>query len=347
MLTEKARSPGAAEFIAAPELRELKRKGSDRLAKVLNADETAVRSALRTSVRPVSSGSIRSRRVRHVDRLHVPSYEEECRVAAHRPKKDHGPGVWPEPHRARHRIRLLLRARRSPWRGWLAKPSWSTATPRPASTDYDTSDRLYLSRSRSKTSRDRQYREARRRDRAQFGGQTPLAGRALEENGADHRTSPDMIDARRGPRALPVSCPTISASSSPVPRALRSRRPAGCRNRLSAGGAAPATCSVAGRWRLSTSQKDLERYMREASAVSNESPVARPLPQRRHRGGRGCPVGRHPGDHRRHQWAHQQASVHPRFGFACCRPYTLTPKLQDELRRQTERCGPRAECLRA
>ena len=61
------------------------------------------------------------------------TYEEECEAQPDRSQEDHDPGRRTQPHRAGHRVRLLLRACRR-WRcaRMVTRPSWSTAIRRPS-----------------------------------------------------------------------------------------------------------------------------------------------------------------------------------------------------------------------
>ena len=165
--------------------------------------------------------------------------------------------------------------------------------PETVSTDYDTSDRLYFE---PLTLED--VLEIVDTSRSpcgvivQFGGQTPLKlARDLEAAGVPIiGTSPDSIDIAEDRerfqqllhRARPAAA-AATARRAPRTQALTLARG----DRLPAGGAAVATCSAAARWRSSTSDEDLERYMREAvQGRRTIAGAARPLPRRRDRGRR-------------------------------------------------------------
>ena len=89
-------------------------------------------------------------------------------------------------------------------------------------------------------------------------------------------TTPDSIDLRRRPRALPADAARRSKLRQPPNRTARSaakRDRRGRRRSAIRWWCARRTCWAAARWRSSTSSADLERYMREAVKVSNDSPV--------------------------------------------------------------------------
>ena len=150
--------------------------------------------------------------------------------------------------------------------------------PETVSTDYDTSDRLYFSRSPGRRARDRpnienrfkkgHHRPVRRPDAAE-------ARAGTEERRADHRHQPDD---RRLPRTASASrnCSTTWVSSS-RPTGTARRPPSRlCASPAEIGYPLVVRPSYVLGGRADgdrARQKDLERYMREAVKVSNESPV--------------------------------------------------------------------------
>ena len=102
------------------------------LAHLLGCDEDEVRAARSSR----GHAGLQARRhvrgrVRGRDAVHLLDLRGRVRGRADRPPEGHDPGRRAEPHRAGHRVRLLLRARRVRARAKRAsRPSWSTATRR-------------------------------------------------------------------------------------------------------------------------------------------------------------------------------------------------------------------------
>ena len=111
----------------------------------------------------------------------------------------------------------------------------------------------------------------------QYGGQTPLKlARDLEANGVPIiGTTPGHDRRRRGPRALPEAAARAGLRQPPnrTARTEAEALRAGAGNRLSAGGAAVSYVLGGRAMEIVHEQRDLERYMREAVKVSNDSPV--------------------------------------------------------------------------
>jgi carbamoyl-phosphate synthase large subunit len=148
--------------------------------------------------------------------------------------------------------------------------------PETVSTDYDTSDRLYFE------PRDAGRHPGNRPCRkpvgviVQFGGQTPLKrARELEANGVPIiGTSPDMIDAAEDRERFQKLLHDLGLKQPPN-RTARTEPDA---IRLAAEIGYPLVVRpsyvLGGRaMEIVHAQKDLERYMREAVKVSNDSPV--------------------------------------------------------------------------
>ena len=121
----------------------------------------------------------------------------------------HDPRRRPEPDRAGHRVRLLLRARRvRAARGRASRRSWSTATRRRCRPTTTPPTGSTSSRSRSRTCSRSIEREKPEGVIVQFGGQTPLKlAVPLERAGVpDPRHVARRDRPRRGPRALRARC---------------------------------------------------------------------------------------------------------------------------------------------
>jgi len=82
-------------------------------------------------------------------------------------------------------------------------------------------------------------------------------------------------------------------------------------------------------------REELETYMRERCACRGFAGFARPLPERRHRSGRGRGERRQDRDHRWHHGAYRGSRRALRRLGLLLPPYSLSKKIQDELRRQT------------
>ena len=212
--------------------------------------------------------------------------------------------------------------------------------PETVSTDYDTSDRLYFEpltledvleivASRKTVRRDRAVR---RPDAAEAGA------RPGSERRADHRHHAGHDRRRRRPRALPAAAarPRPAAAAEPH-RAHRGRGHAsGGTKSAIRWWCAQATCWAGGRWKSSTSRRDLERYMREAVKVSQRfAGAARPLPERCDRGRCGCLSDGTRTCHRRHHGAHRTGRrAFRRLGLFVAAVFAVAGD-QDELQRQT------------
>ena len=212
--------------------------------------------------------------------------------------------------------------------------------PETVSTDYDTSDRLYFEPLTLEDVLEIVAIEKPVGVIVQFGGQTPLKlARDLEANGVPIiGTSPDMIDCaedrerfQRMLHELGLKQPPNRTARTPE-AALRAAGEIGypmvVRPSYVLGGRA---------MEIVHEQKDLERYMREAVKVSNDSPVlldrflndATEVDVDALSDGRQVIIGG--------IMEHiEQAGVHSGDSACSLPPYTLSPAVQDELRRQTE-----------
>ncbi|NMF88683.1 carbamoyl-phosphate synthase large subunit [Aromatoleum petrolei] len=344
VLTEKAITGRSLKAIQAPELRELKRKGfSDRrIAKLLGVDETAVRLHRHASgVRPV---------FKRVDTCAAEfatstaymysSYEEECEARPTDKKKIMVLGGGP--NRIGQGIEFdyccvhaALALREDGYETIMVN-----CNPETVSTDYDTSDRLYFEPITLEDILEIVHIEKPVGVIVQFGGQTPLKrARALEENGVPIiGTSPDMIDAAEDRERFQKLLNDLGLKQPPN----RTARTPEAAVRLAAEIGYPLVVRpsyvLGGRaMEIVHEQKDLERYMREAVKVSNESPVlldrflndATEVDVDALSDGQQVIIGG--------IMEHiEQAGVHSGDSACSLPPYTLSARLQDELRRQTE-----------
>jgi carbamoyl-phosphate synthase large subunit len=212
--------------------------------------------------------------------------------------------------------------------------------PETVSTDYDTSDRLYFEPLTLEDILEIVAVEKPVGVIVQFGGQTPLKrARELEANGVPIiGTSPDMIDAAEDRERFQKLLFELGLKQPPN-RTARTPEDA---VRLAAEIGYPLVVRpsyvLGGRaMEIVHEQKDLERYMREAVKVSNDSPVlldrflndATEVDVDALSDGKRVMIGG--------IMEHiEQAGVHSGDSACSLPPYTLSPKLQDELRRQTE-----------
>ncbi len=329
--------------IGAEEMRALKRKGfSDRrLARLLGTTDAAVRAARhQMGVRPVfkrvdtCAGEFDTRTA-----YMYSTYEEECEA---RPSgRDKIMVLGGGPNRIGQGIEFdyccvhaALALREDGFETIMVN-----CNPETVSTDFDTSDRLYFEPLTLEDVLEIVHVERPRGVIVQYGGQTPLKlARDLEANGVPIiGTSPDMIDCaedrerfqhlleRLGLRQPPNR--TARAPDQAIALARDIGYPLVVRPSYVLGGRA---------MEIVHHQADLERYMREAVKVSNDSPVlldrflndAIEVDVDALSDGERVLVGG--------IMEHiEQAGVHSGDSACSLPPFSLSAALQDELRRQT------------
>ncbi len=211
--------------------------------------------------------------------------------------------------------------------------------PETVSTDYDTSDRLYFEPLSLEDILEIVHVEQPAGVIVQFGGQTPLK-RALdlEANGVPIiGTSPDMIDAAEDRERFQKMLDDLGLKQPPN----RTARTEADALRLAVEIGYPLVVRpsyvLGGRaMEIVYEQKELERYMRDAIRVSNDSPVlldrflndATEVDVDALSDGEQVIIG----GIMQHI---EQAGVHSGDSACSLPPYTLTPQIQDELRAQT------------
>ena len=212
--------------------------------------------------------------------------------------------------------------------------------PETVSTDYDTSDRLYFEPLTLEDVLEIVAIERPEGVIVQFGGQTPLKlARDLEANGVPIiGTSPDMIDAAEDRERFQKLLHDLGLKQPPN----RTARTEADALRLAEEIGYPLVVRpsyvLGGRaMEIVHEEKDLERYMREAVKVSNDSPVlldrflndACEVDVDALSDGKEVIIGG--------VMEHiEQAGVHSGDSACSLPPYSLSPQIQDELRRQTK-----------
>ncbi|MFN6322036.1 MAG: carbamoyl-phosphate synthase large subunit [Burkholderiales bacterium] len=264
----------------AASLRELKRKGfSDRrLAYLLKTTDTAVRDKRRAlGIRPVYKRVDTCAAEFATKTAYMYStYEEECEAQTTDNKKIMVLGGGP--NRIGQGIEFdyccvhaALALREDGYETIMVN-----CNPETVSTDYDTSDRLYFEPLTLEDVLEIVDKEKPLGVIVQYGGQTPLKlARDLEANGVPIiGTTPDMIDAAEDRERFQKLLHAIGLKQPPnttarteqeaLTRAAELGYPLVVRPSYVLGGRA---------MEIVHEQRDLERYMREAVKVSNDSPV--------------------------------------------------------------------------
>ncbi len=212
--------------------------------------------------------------------------------------------------------------------------------PETVSTDYDTSDRLYFEPLTLEDVLEVVNVEKPVGVIVQYGGQTPLKlARDLEANGVPIiGTSPDMIDAAEDRERFQKQLHELGLTQPPNPTASNEAEALALAQEIGYPLVVRPSYVLGGRaMEIVHQQSDLERYMREAVKVSNDSPVLldRFLND-------ACEVdvdALSDGDEviiggvMEHI---EQAGVHSGDSACSLPPYSLTKEVTDELRRQTK-----------
>jgi carbamoyl-phosphate synthase large subunit len=328
----------------APTLRELKRKGfaDRRLAKLLKTDDAVVRARRHAlGIRPVYKRVDTCAAEFSTSTAYMYStYEDECESRPSDRKKIMVLGGGP--NRIGQGIEFdyccvhaALALREDGYETIMVN-----CNPETVSTDYDTSDRLYFEPLTLEDVLEIVAIEKPVGVIVQFGGQTPLKlARDLEANGVPIiGTSPDMIDAAEDRERFQQLLHDLGLKQPPnrtartEPDALRLAEEIGyplvVRPSYVLGGRA---------MEIVHEPRDLERYMREAVKVSNDSPVlldrflndAVEVDVDALSDGDEVIIGG--------VMEHiEQAGVHSGDSACSLPPYSLSPEMQDELRRQTK-----------
>ncbi|MCB1932212.1 MAG: carbamoyl-phosphate synthase large subunit [Candidatus Accumulibacter sp.] len=329
--------------LSADELRHLKRAGfSDkRLARLLQTTQTAVRERRHAlHIRPVYKRVDTCAAEFSTDTAYMYStYEEECESHPSDRKKIMVLGGGP--NRIGQGIEFdyccvhaALALREDGYETIMVN-----CNPETVSTDYDTSDRLYFEPLTLEDVLEIVAVEKPHGVIVQYGGQTPLKlARDLEANGVPIiGTSPDMIDAAEDRERFQKLLQDLGLKQ-PANRTARTEPDA---LRLAAEIGYPLVVRpsyvLGGRaMEIVHDPRDLERYMREAVKVSNDSPVLldRFLND-------ACEVDVDAlcdgdevliGGVMQHI---EQAGVHSGDSACSLPPHSLSAELQDEMRRQT------------
>ena len=341
---EEALRGRALESFGADEVRGLKRKGfSDRrIANLIGASETEVRQRRQAlGVRPVFKRVDTCAAEFATSTAYMYStYEEECEARPTDKKKIMVLGGGP--NRIGQGIEFdyccvhaALAMREDGYETIMVN-----CNPETVSTDYDTSDRLYFEPLTLEDILEIVAVEKPVGVIVQFGGQTPLKrARDLEANGVPIiGTSPDMIDAAEDRERFQKLLNDLNLRQPPN----RTARTEADAIRMAAEIGYPLVVRpsyvLGGRaMEIVHGEQDLERYMREAVKVSNDSPVlldrflndATEVDVDALSDGRQVIIGG--------IMEHiEQAGVHSGDSACSLPPYSLCAELQDELRRQTE-----------
>jgi carbamoyl-phosphate synthase large subunit len=332
------------DSFAADALRDLKRKGfSDRrLASLLGTTETAVRQRRHAlGVRPVFKRVDTCAAEFATSTAYMYStYEEECEARPTDRKKIMVLGGGP--NRIGQGIEFdyccvhaALAMREDGYETIMVN-----CNPETVSTDYDTSDRLYFEPLSLEDILEIVAVEKPVGVIVQFGGQTPLKrARDLEANGVPIiGTTPDMIDAAEDRERFQKLLHDLKLRQPPNRTARTEEDAIRMAGEIGYPLVVRPSYVLGGRaMEIVHEQKDLERYMREAIKVSNDSPVlldrflndAIEVDVDALSDGKQVIIGG--------IMEHiEQAGVHSGDSACSLPPYTLSPALQDEMRRQTE-----------
>ncbi|HYH41019.1 MAG TPA: carbamoyl-phosphate synthase large subunit, partial [Burkholderiales bacterium] len=211
--------------------------------------------------------------------------------------------------------------------------------PETVSTDYDTSDRLYFEPLTLEDVLEIVHVEKPWGVIVQFGGQTPLKlARDLEANGVPIiGTTPDSIDVAEDRERFQKLLNKLKLKQPPNRTARSAAKALSAAQEIGYPLVVRPSYVLGGRaMEIVHEQADLERYMREAIKVSNDSPVlldrflndATEVDVDAVSDGKDVIIGG--------VMEHiEQAGVHSGDSACSLPPFSLAPELQDELRRQT------------
>ena len=343
VLQENALAGRALESVAGDELRQLKRAGfSDlRLAKLFSTDQTAVRNRRHAlGIRPVYKrvDTCAAEFATHTAYMYS-TYEEECEASPTDRRKVMVLGGGP--NRIGQGIEFdyccvhaALALREDGYETIMVN-----CNPETVSTDYDTSDRLYFEPLTLEDVLEIVHIERPYGVIVQFGGQTPLKlARDLEANGVPIiGTTPDSIDVAEDRERFQKLLNKLKLKQPPNRTARSAAKALAAAQEIGYPLVVRPSYVLGGRaMEIVHEQADLERYMREAIKVSNDSPV---LLDRFLNDAIECDVdavsdGKQViiGGVMEHI---EQAGVHSGDSACSLPPYSLSAALQDELRRQT------------
>ena len=343
VLTEKEVQKQGLTALDAPRMRELKRLGfaDARLAELVNTDEAAVRHLRHTlGVRPVYKRVDSCAAEFATTTAYMYStYEEECE--ANPTNRDKIIVLGGGPNRIGQGIEFdyccvhaALALREDGFETIMVN-----CNPETVSTDYDTSDRLYFEPLTLEDVLEIVDLEKPKGVIVQYGGQTPLKlARALEAAGAPIiGTSPDSIDLAEDRERFQQMITKLGLTQPPNRTARNADEALALAREIGYPLVVRPSYVLGGRaMEVVYDDADLSRYIREAVQVSNDSPVL---------------LDRFP-DHAVEVdvdiiadttgnvlvggiMEHiEEAGVHSGDSSCSLPPYSLSPAVQDELRRQ-------------
>jgi carbamoyl-phosphate synthase large subunit len=331
------------EDVDAKRMRELKRKGfSDRrLAHLFKAKEAEVRARRHEfGIRPVfkrvdTCAAEFATRTAYL----YSTYEEECEAQPTDKKKIMVLGGGP--NRIGQGIEFdyccvhaALALREDGYETIMVN-----CNPETVSTDYDTSDRLYFEPLTLEDVLEIVHVEKPAGVIVQFGGQTPLKlARDLEANGVPIiGTSPDSIDIAEDRERFQKLLHKLKLKQPPNRTARSAQKALQVAEEIGYPLVVRPSYVLGGRaMEIVYQQSDLERYMREAVKVSNDSPVlldrfltdASEVDVDAVSDGKQVVIGG--------VMEHiEEAGIHSGDSACSLPPFSLTPEIQEELKRQT------------
>ena len=342
VLTEKSLSTKTLSTLKAGELYKLKRKGfSDlRLAKLLDASETEVRNIRhKQNIRPVYKRIDSCAAEFSSDTAYLYStYEEECEARVSDKEKIIILGGGP--NRIGQGIEFdyccvhaALALREDGYETIMVN-----CNPETVSTDFDTSDRLYFESLTLEDVLEIVHIEKPKGVIVQYGGQTPLKlARALEAAGVPIiGTSPDSIDLAEDRERFQKLLERIGLKQPPNATARSTEQAINAAKELGYPLVVRPSYVLGGRaMEIVFNEEGLQRYMKEAVSVSNDSPVlldrflddAVEMDVDAIYDGERVLIGG--------LMEHiEQAGVHSGDSACSLPPYDLAPALQDKLREQ-------------